>query len=908
MTTPLSFASVLEEEYRARHDGVSIVGGEASDTDIVSRLRRAAIDEHVTALCLSGGGIRSASVSIGVLQGLARLGLLERFDYLSTVSGGGYAGGWLSAWRRREGTGGEHAVYDNLAGRLPPDQAEPAPLSEVRRLSRYLDPAVGIFSADVWTLIVTIIRNLLLNWLVLLPLLAAALLVPRLYLGVLVLASQRQLVGPAEIERIGSAAWGFGIVFLVAAMSYIALDLPSLGDRRWPQRRFLLLFLLPVCLTEVALSVSVAWRWIETCDIHSPVSTVLISTTALAAPGLAGVFVRGRGWSVWTWLGALVSGLLGGIAIWALKASYLMPAGTVVMTGTPGCEHALAGSGHVLSLYAAIDLPIALAVLVLELTLLTGMAGRSMTNDDREWWARAMAWLLIVAVGWLLTAGLVLSAHGVLDAALQAAAGFSLTSGAGHALVAAFTLVSGALASRAARAAAREPATPVVWSRIAFALAAPLFVVLLLIFIAGLDVRLLAFVERLHIARGEGPHPPGAGLVETLTLFLVLCGIGLVVGRRISVNLFSLHGMYRSRIVRTFLGASRPPFTRAPNRFTGFDPDDDLPLASLEPLGAPLHVVNCTLNLVKSTGRGGQERRGAAFTMSPLHAGSREVGYRPTDAYAGALSLGDALTISGAAVAPQSGDSSSPFLMFLLTLFNARLGVWLGNPGVAGDATWRQRDPGLGPGRLLSEMFGRTSAANPYVFLSDGGHFENLGIYEMVARGCRTIVVVDAGCDRSYVFADLGNAIRRVRVDLGIPIEFPEGLRMTAAGQGQSNAHGALGVIGYSALDPALPDGRLVYLKATLSGDEPVDVLDYARAHPAFPHEPTSNQWFSEWQFESYRMLGLHTIATVAGGVEHLDDVEGLARQVERYVAESCDTSARAATRSPVSNPSVNLA
>jgi hypothetical protein len=205
-------------------------------------------------------------------------------------------------------------------------------------------------------------------------------------------------------------------------------------------------------------------------------------------------------------------------------------------------------------------------------------------------------------------------------------------------------------------------------------------------------------------------------------------------------------------------------------------------------------------------------------------------------------------------------------------------------------------------------MFGQTSAANPYVFLSDGGHFENLGLYEMVARGCRTIVVLDAGCDRSYFFEDLGNAVRRIRVDLGIPIEFPGGIRMSAAGQGQGNAHAALGVIVYSALDPSLHDGRLVYLKTTLSGDEPVDVLDYARAHPAFPHEATSNQWFSEAQFESYRVLGLHTIEIAAGRLDPRDGIAGFVRQVERYVAESSDASARAATRSPVSNPSVNLA
>jgi hypothetical protein len=283
------------------------------------------------------------------------------------------------------------------------------------------------------------------------------------------------------------------------------------------------------------------------------------------------------------------------------------------------------------------------------------------------------------------------------------------------------------------------------------------------------------------------------------------------------------------------------------------------------------------------------------------------VGYRPADRYAEGLSLGNAITISGAAVTPQMGDRSSPLLTFLLTLFNARLGVWLGNPGAAGARTWSCRDPGLGPWRLLAEMFGQTSATNPYVYLSDGGHFDNLGLYEMVARRCRTIVASDAGCDRGYTFADIGNAVRRVRVDLGIPIVFPDGLPFAAAGQGCGNAHAAVGRILYSAVDPAADDGVLVYLKATLSGDEPADVLNYAGAHPAFPHESTGNQWFAEAQFESYRVLGAHTVDVVARGLDARDGVQGFRAGAERYAAESSATSARAAARSPVASPSVNL-
>ena len=156
---------------------------------------------------------------------------------------------------------------------------------------------------------------------------------------------------------------------------------------------------------------------------------------------------------------------------------------------------------------------------------------------------------------------------------------------------------------------------------------------------------------------------------------------------------------------------------------------------------------------------------------------------------------------------------------------------------------------------LLRELFGLTSDRSPYVFLSDGGHFENLGLYEMVRRRCHFIVVSDAGCDPEYTFEDLSNAVRKIRIDFSVPID----ISLNEIGT-RSASHLAIGRIRYSAVDGAVDDGILLYMKATLSGDEPPDVLNYARSHPAFPHESTSNQFFNEDQFESYRMLGLHTI------------------------------------------------
>jgi hypothetical protein len=215
---------------------------------------------------------------------------------------------------------------------------------------------------------------------------------------------------------------------------------------------------------------------------------------------------------------------------------------------------------------------------------------------------------------------------------------------------------------------------------------------------------------------------------------------------------------------------------------------------------------------------------------------------------------------------------------FLMTLFNTRLGWWLGNPGTAGEREFRRRSPSGGVEPILAEMFGATDDEHASIYLSDGGHFENLGLYEMVLRRCRCIVVVDASADPRCALEDLGNAMRKVRIDLGVPIDFgPDEFRIFARDDPAGRARdprGALvgrafarGVIRYSRVDqpdasrgdgspnPHV-DGTLFYLKPGFYGEEPKDVVNYGLSNPAFPHESTADQFFSESQFEAYRTLG----------------------------------------------------
>ena len=180
--SPKSLSDVLEEELDGEIGPNS--SAELSEAQQQARLKEIykrihSLQTKRSALCLSGGGIRSASFGLGVLQALARAGLLEKFDYLSTVSGGGYIGGWLSAWIHNHPRGRDGVLADL---KTTPDRTiepERDPIRHLRAFSNYLTPRFGLFSADTWTIGATLLRDILLNWIVLLSWLAALLLIPR---------------------------------------------------------------------------------------------------------------------------------------------------------------------------------------------------------------------------------------------------------------------------------------------------------------------------------------------------------------------------------------------------------------------------------------------------------------------------------------------------------------------------------------------------------------------------------------------------------------------------------------------------------------------------------------------------------------------------------------------------------
>jgi hypothetical protein len=210
------------------------------------------------------------------------------------------------------------------------------------------------------------------------------------------------------------------------------------------------------------------------------------------------------------------------------------------------------------------------------------------------------------------------------------------------------------------------------------------------------------------------------------------------------------------------------------------------------------------------------------------------------------------------------GHHTSPAVVALMTIFNTRLGWWIENPSrpfrsleKAASARWSAESPSFG-GLILKELTGQTDSVGQWVHLSDGGHFENLAAYELIRRRCRYIVISDGGCDPTLAFEDLANLIRKCRTDFGIRIEIDTAPIQKKTPGGPSVWHCAIGKIRYDDVDGGEVPGMLVYIKSSMTGDEPPDLQQYARSDPTFPHQTTADQFFDETQFESYRALGYH--------------------------------------------------
>ena len=364
--------------------------------------------------------------------------------------------------------------------------------------------------------------------------------------------------------------------------------------------------------------------------------------------------------------------------------------------------------------------------------------------------------------------------------------------------------------------------------------------------------------------------------------FVWSLGFFLLSASVVNMNATSLHGFYRNMLSKMWV-IDCPGLGRR------------IPLARLETVarGAPYHLLGATVHMLGRRRHRSQSSTDV-FIFSQSYCGSDATGYVPTEYYMkGKFDLTNAMALSGAAVSPT--QVQNPLLAVLLMLSNSRLGQWLPNPGHRVlTPRWLDRAISWLPPVPLRLLFGATQEAEQrnYCFVSDGGHHENLGLESLLLRRCRMIIASDVTADPKYEFRDFVRLLRRMRFEFGIRIVgmngrnsglsldelIPERLKAENGGAidaetlesrlSESNfakAHYFVAKILYPADGPADSprEGFLLYVKPNFTGDEAMDMTHYQIEDPAFPHDPTADQFYDPQKFESYRQLGFHIGRTV---------------------------------------------
>lgn len=747
-------------------------------------------------LAISGGGIRSASFALGVFQALLGRGIFERFDYLSTVSGGGYLGSTISWMRKQSGgaTNPSEAFVRQFgsaaSGMRSGDEdwrgASGAPgrryvwLDFIRSHGNYLRPG-GISALG---LAATVLRGALFNLCV--------------YGGVAT-ALFALLIGHGglpglNLESIRNAATG-AIISVQAWAAFFGL------------------------LAGMSIVLYGAATWLASLPATATVWFGLFAT--LAALRLS--------WFLWHWE-AIRSGA------WA---SYLWP----ILTTS--------------------------VVIVLVSALLLGMALQAkgeMSNGrtSQHWhYLTRVAYTRLLGTFCGLFFGLLLiwSLPYAFDALVHLLTHAVATATVGGAL--------GAIGGIYQAFRGRSDAT--VHSTFA-------------------SLRIAASAALLIYGLGLTTYWLGAELARpdaTLPYWILL--VAVVAGFLVNTNYFGLGRLYRDRLMETFM-----PNASAveQNRWSPATEADDAALVDFRKLPSggvqrPLHLINCNAVLVDSANDRFRGRGGDSFVLSPLFSGCDATGYVATGNLAdGTLTLASAVAISGAAANPDAavagqGVTRNRLVSFLMSMLNVRLGYWIPNPSESarlarffGASLWW---PGLRQG-----LFGQgLSERAAFIELTDGGHFENTALYELIRRRVEVIVVSQAGQDANFTMDDLANAIERVRADFGVHIRFDDpkfgidNLRPDAT-IGAANRGYAIGKIRYPngrrapTGEPDYDEGAILYLQATPVASMHPDTQSYWRRHKEFPNQSTADQFFGEEQLEAYRELGLRITRTALDDISHL--------------------------------------
>jgi len=361
-------------------------------------------------------------------------------------------------------------------------------------------------------------------------------------------------------------------------------------------------------------------------------------------------------------------------------------------------------------------------------------------------------------------------------------------------------------------------------------------------------------------------------------LYLVIAALFVLITLLLRPNANSLHPLYRDHLAKAFLFKPEERLTKDK------DLQEERPLLSdISAVAGPYHLINAALNIQNSKTANKRGRNADFFLFSSQFVGSKTTGYiatRDMEEIPNGLDLATAMAVSGAAASSNMGAESIKPLTPTLALLNIRLGYWLRNPArvkEAGPANrsstslfsrLRRRHNVFANYYFLLELFGLLNEKLKSVYLTDGGHIENLGVYELLKRRCRVIIVIDAVADQEMAFGSLNTMERYARIDLGVRIDLPwqeltnvaRKISKTIDDTGDcpklAGPHCAIGEIAY----PGDRRGVLIYIKSSLTGDENDYIFHYKRRYSQFPHETTLDQMFSEEQFEAYRALGFHAV------------------------------------------------
>ena len=789
-------------------------------------------------LAISGGGIRSATFGLGLLRGLARGRVLERLDYLSTVSGGGFVGAMFGRMVAVLGIADAQAMLAH--------SASPA-LDWLRRNGRYLTPAGA---RDASFAFVTYLRAILAihveAMLLCLPFVLAVLL-PHLVL---------QGTQGADWEPGAWPAWQ--TPWWPLALGVWLLFAPGLMTAYWAAREGTLMpirdrVLLAICVAAAA------------------------ATSALAWPG-PDALTRGDGSAL-----AVLAALLAG---WS---------GAAGMAFTP-------------------------------LRLALGQNSRSLALAlMRNKLTRMLRWVTLAAVAMLLAGVFDLVSWWLLEGLQGGETWIWGGVGIGGAGVVVLRALAQPLQKLAERAGAQTQAG---WGPRLLNLAGIVGLVALLLAWLVL-AQWLVFAPEPFAALGG----IGADLRALALASLALAWWLLTARNDQMANASSLHSFYRARLTRAYLavGNRGRGIVVTGGELPGAQsvrevlPGDDIDLANYHPedKGGPIHLVNVCLNQTRDDASRlyNADRKGTLLTASAraLEIGSREAVATP----ANAGTLGRWVAASGAAASPGAGSYTSTGWALLLFFLGVRLGYWMpaARTPQAGWPAWMRHAWTLAakPLMLWSEVAASFyGTARPRWYISDGGHFDNTGVYALLKRRLDFILLADGSADADYDLADIENLVRKARIDFGAEIDFythDEAARMLA-GTGReltvlspeslADSHSARGVllarIRYAA-DAAgrRAEGTLLVVKPNLHDALDLDLLAYAQRHGAFPHESTGDQSFDEAQWESYQRLGEDFGRAIT--LDWLARLPGWSRSARHPMTVATRLRADAAPRAAASEP-----